>query len=1093
MTDPSAFNRIALDPARSVVVEACAGSGKTWLLVSRIVRLLLAGVEPSQILAITFTRKAAQEMAARLREWLTLLALAPDEEARRFLAERALADDALDAALPVARTLLERVLCAQPGLTINTFHGWFLGLVQRAPLDSGAVDGAQLHERNSALLEEAWQGFAESLQARPESEIARHLNTLFRDYGLANTRALLFAFVAKRAEWWAYTRGRRDPAAWAAEALRAELGVDPRRDPAAELFADGPARSALLEYAALLADNTAGDRALAARLGAALEGGAAGARFETLVAVLFTTTGEPRRRKPGKEQAKRLGADREQRLLALHGTLCERAAEARDALAEQAAYRANLAGLHCGAELLRHYQRLKAARGVLDFTDVEWRVHQLLGHGDHAEYMQYKLDARYRHILLDEFQDTNPLQWQVLKAWLDASAAAQLRPVVFLVGDPKQSIYRFRRADARLFAIAAEFLAREYGAARLEQHTSRRNAPEVLEAVNRLFGDEPEFHNFAPHRSHDPGLLGRVEALPLAAAASEADEAGAGEATPPPLRDPLRQALTGGEDLRRETEAAGVAARIGEMVGRWRVRDGGGERAAQLRDIMLLVRGRTHLAAYEKALKAAGIHYVSARQGGLLDTLEARDLAALLEFLITPFADLRLAQVLRCPVFACADDDLIALARQGEGTWWQRLQRLIGEGGAGPVLARAGRLLAGWQELADRLPVHDLLDRIYFEGEVLRRYRQAVPEAMRPAVLANLHAFMRLALEVEGGRYPSLPKFLAELAELRRAADQEAPDEGVIGEAGNALRIYTVHGAKGLEAPIVWLLDAHGAERVNDSYGVLLDWPPEQAAPRHFSLYTTRPERGRRRDALFRAEARLAQRENLNLLYVAMTRAKQVLLVSGCDNGRAGDSWYLKLARAAPPPAADWPLAAPEAPVAPAAAPAIPPEPAGPPPTGTREEAGIDAARRRGISLHALLERLAPPSPAPDKAALRAELGLPGEAFEPLWREAADLLEAPRLRRFFDPGCYLDARNELAYAGPGGELRRIDRLVEFEDEVWILDYKTGEQADPDDLARRAAPHRTQMERYRDAVRALYPAKPVRCALVLAGGVLYLLE
>jgi ATP-dependent helicase/nuclease subunit A len=228
-------------------------------------------------------------------------------------------------------------------------------------------------------------------------------------------------------------------------------------------------------------------------------------------------------------------------------------------------YRCNRAALRCGAELLQHYQRLKEERGVVDFTDVEWRTHQLLSHGDHAEYMQYKLDARYRHILLDEFQDTNPLQWQVLKAWLDASAAAQLRPTVFLVGDPKQSIYRFRRADARLFRIAAEFLVREYGAERLEQHMSRRNAPPVLDAVNRVFREEPGFDGFTPHESHHPDLPGRVEVLPLAASGPPQASAGADEGAPLVLRDPLREPLPAGEDLRREEEAR-MLARIAAGV-----------------------------------------------------------------------------------------------------------------------------------------------------------------------------------------------------------------------------------------------------------------------------------------------------------------------------------------------------------------------------------------------------------------------------------------------------------------------------------------------------------------------------------------------
>ena len=765
-------NRTALDPARSVVIEACAGSGKTWLLVSRIVRLLLAGAEPSAILAITFTRKAAQEMESRLREWLRLLAVGTDAEVRRFLQERALSGEEIEAALPRARQLYETVLSAQPALTINTFHGWFLQLLQRAPLDSAAAGNFSLLDQTSTLLEEAWQSFAEDLAAGGQGETASRLQALFRDYGLSNTRKLLLNFVAKRAEWWAYTGSRRDSVDYAAENLRRELGVDPGEDVLAALFSDAGLMLDLQSYLGLLEGNVdvARDRELAAELARALQMSVENRRrFDLLRQVFFTQKGEPRKRKASKGQAKRLTEAGETRLLELHAILCARLEEAKDRLAAQAAWRFNLAGLSCGAGLLAAYQRLKEERQQLDFTDVEWRAWQLLNRGDHAEYMQYKLDSRYRHILLDEFQDTNPLQWQVMQSWLAASAAADRRPTVFVVGDPKQSIYRFRRAEARLFDIAAEYLERHFGAARLSQNTSRRSAPAVIEAVNRVFAAEPEFSGFKPHAAHHLELPGTVEVLPLsgASAVSEPEAREPGLA----LRDPLREPRADAEDVRREGEAEQLAAKIAAIVGAWSVAgESGGLRPAEYRDILLLVRRRAWLATYERALRTARIPYLSSRRGGLLDTLECSDLSALLEFLITPFADLKLAQVLRSPLFGCGDEDLMALAagtEEEDGTWWRRLARAGEEGRAGASLQRALRLLKGWQELADRLPVHDLLDRIYFEGEVLARYRAAVPEAMAEAVAANLHAFLELALAMDSGRYPSLARFLNEVASLR--------------------------------------------------------------------------------------------------------------------------------------------------------------------------------------------------------------------------------------------------------------------------------------------------------------------------------------
>ena len=158
-------NREALDPQLSVVVEACAGSGKTWLLVSRIVRLLLDGVPPGEILAITFTRKAAQEMQARLRDWLYELASASDEQVRAFLRERAVAEDDLERLLPRARSLYQQFLLARPGITLSTFHGWFMQILQRAPLNSGAAGGVQLVEQTAELWSEAWQTFLSGLHS----------------------------------------------------------------------------------------------------------------------------------------------------------------------------------------------------------------------------------------------------------------------------------------------------------------------------------------------------------------------------------------------------------------------------------------------------------------------------------------------------------------------------------------------------------------------------------------------------------------------------------------------------------------------------------------------------------------------------------------------------------------------------------------------------------------------------------------------------------------------------------------------------------------------------------------------------------------
>jgi hypothetical protein len=268
--------------------------------------------------------------------------------------------------------------------------------------------------------------------------------------------------------------------------------------------------------------------------------------------------------------------------------------------------------------------------------------------------------------------------------------------------------------------------------------------------------------------------------LPLAATASDARPA----SPPDRLRDVLTTPRPERDRDTRYREGRVIANEISHWVAGLRVPESDGLRAARWSDVLLLVRRRTYLADYERALRDAGVPFVSDRRGGLLATLEADDLTALLGFLIAPFADLKLAHARRSPIFDCSDDDLMRLAARTERTWWQRLQALDDEGAEN--LMRARRLLARWLDLAGVLPAHDLLDRIYFEGDVRRRYAAAAPAALHAQVQANLDAFIELALQIDAGRYPSLPRFIDELAGLKRYASDEAPDEGAA-DGGDAV------------------------------------------------------------------------------------------------------------------------------------------------------------------------------------------------------------------------------------------------------------------------------------------------------------------
>jgi ATP-dependent helicase/nuclease subunit A len=1155
---------IALDPKRSIVVEACAGSGKTWLLVSRIVRLLLDGAQPSQILAITFTRKAAQEMQARLQQWLRDLAMGDEVSVRRFFAERGV-EKLSDAQLQCARSLYGNVLLAQPGITISTFHGWFMQVMQRAPLNADVMQGTSLLERAGSEQEEAWEELLESMRKRPDSVEAQHMQWLFGECGLFTTRKLLFNFLSKRAEWWAYTShlpsltsvGAAGEGAtalmFALDNLRDDLAVDMDIDAAEDWGMCGNSEEVFFAFVRQLAANgTEAQQNKASEIERAWTDNEPERRFEAVWPLLFTQAGEPRKLKATKNQ-------NDAAFVATLAGLQDSLQAAQDARTEQQACRLNEAVLHCGVAFLERYQALKAQKQQMDFSDLEWQLCRLLQQGEHAETMQYKLDSRYRHVLLDEFQDTNPLQWQIMRAWFDAAVAVESQPTVFVVGDPKQSIYRFRRADARLFGVAREYLREHFAAETLGNSLTRRNSQPVVDAVNAVFREQPDGFEFVEHQTHQKELPGHVLVLPLAVA--EQSEEKVAEDAPLALRDPLTTPRAETEEGARHVEAGQLAELLQTIVRDWSVNDDGNPRRAGYGDVMVLVRSRTHLQVYEEALRAKHIPFISSRRGGLLDTLEAEDVQALLLFLITPFADLALAQVLRTPIFACSDADLMRLATVSTETrvlssedgaevltqhstlstrlsWWQRLQHLAEPS---PELKRAAELLRNWLALADKLPVHDLLDRIYFEGDVLARYSAVLPPEMRAKVTANLHAFMEIALSVDAGRYPSLPRFLQELRELRESTD-DAPDEGKLGTAGDAVRIYTVHESKGLEAPIVWLLDANAEKKNRDGNDVLLDWPTHEPQPLHFSLYTDHASRGRKRAPLFEQDAAQQAREEMNLLYVAMTRAQQALIVSGNSKGedkeekKKAPSWYDRIAAVAGSQKMPFGLSLskpmegePVTLVHPSTSLVGRVSPSGRNPTygnvGLRDETanptyvlppilptGKRAARntaqqQRGIWLHALLQHLTPDSPRPlagqaatgqlagvveclvvpseglgERGELQQRLSIPSSEMESLWQQAQHLLTLPQLARFYDAQQYCSACNEMPYINAKGELKRIDRLVEFDEEVWVLDYKLGDSED-------AGRYRAQMEEYRTAMQSVCAGKTVRCALVFADGVL----
>jgi ATP-dependent helicase/nuclease subunit A len=344
---------------------------------------------------------------------------------------------------------------------------------------------------------------------------------------------------------------------------------------------------------------------------------------------------------------------------------------------------------------------------------------------------------------------------------------------------------------------------------------------------------------------------------------------------------------------------------------------------------------------------------------------------------------------------------------------------------------------------------------------------------------------MQLALTQNEGRYPTLAGFIRELKKQIDDADA-APDEGGSAEGENAVRLLTIHGAKGLESPIVWVLG--GSDHAPaQTYDVLAPWTPSEAAPQHFSLVGKNEDRCEFRAAWFATEDALNARESINLLYVALTRAKQGLIVSGDGKKNA---WLERIARA-------WELNQTvdlprmSAVVAPQVA--FTPSRIHAPAVGQRLVPPIQGeTAAMGELFHACLEHYAPGTER-DLSAFTRQLGLSADRHATIEQMARALIAAPHLTRFFQPEFFLRARNEMAILDEEGNTQRLDRVVEFDDEVWLLDYKTGADALQETDAALQARHGAQLGRYTRLLAQLHAHKSIHAALVLADGRLVLLQ
>ncbi|MES1985062.1 MAG: double-strand break repair helicase AddA [Pseudomonadota bacterium] len=1099
---------IAATPDSHVWLSASAGTGKTHVLTARVYRLLLSGVRPENILCLTFTKAGAAEMAERIHNrlaaWVQMdgPALAADL--------RALGEDYTPEAQDHARRLFAEVLEATGGgLRIQTIHAFCQQLLSAFPVEAGLIPGfrpLEAHEQ-AQLARNALAEMVLDAEATGKGALMGALQTLSLRLGEGAAEAYLVR-CARRYD--VMTSLPTDIRTWLFQSLDLPPG-DVEAAIAAECTDDafdmhGLARIAAANAAWGTATGLADADKVAAWRAADAAGRAAG--LDTLLSIFCTKQGEPRKYSP-----KLIAAEGDYAGIAIRlGQKCLDLL----ALRERALYADLLAqALSAGHAFANAYAVAKQQAGAVDFDDLIARAQSLLSEPGMGDWVRYKLDQQTDHILVDEAQDTNVQQWQIVESlagefFAEEGAKGDKVRTIFTVGDFKQAIFGFQGTSPLAFEYARRRFAAYAASANHSFHDlsldrSFRSTPAVLEAVDATIAAlDPGALGFASDSVHHVSanrFPGKVILLRPVAAGLQEDDEGEPEGEEDWLSDQDRKL------------AENIAKQIRDWIAAPTMLESKG-RPMTAGDVMILVRKRGDLARlivarlYEAGVPVAGIDRLR-----LNAPLAVRDLLAALRFAVQPEDDLNLANLLVSPLIGWTQEQLLDRAHARRVGLWSHLRAIVPE----PIIQPLRDLLAQ----ADFTTPYRYLEQILSGPMQGRRglIRRLGVEARDP-----IEELLNAALAFEQDGQPTLQRFVdwfdrGDVEIVRDAAAQ-----------GDAVRLLTVHGAKGLQAPVVILADAaHDPDAGNRTDG--LDW--ELAEGKLPLLAPRKAERFGPIAEAFEATAAADRQEHWRLLYVALTRAEEKLVIAGSLSARAKGivpeaSWHAAVERGLIALGTEWeadplwnarriwrgkddlPAAKPskrDATVTEAAAVPVwlrqpapvearPPRPLAPsapveddtpypPPSPAQRQAA-----ERGKMLHALLERL--PDLPPEQRRESADRWLKNIFRVSTYSDRCTIIDhvlsvidAPDFADVFSSG----ALAEAPIAAVVGDIvisGTVDRLLVRPDVVQLVDFKTGNRV-PQDNAAIPTPHLRQMAAYVAALSVIFPGRRIEAGLLYTAG------
>jgi ATP-dependent helicase/nuclease subunit A len=1071
----------AIDPRHSVWVSASAGSGKTKILAGRVVALLLKGTPPERILCLTFTKAAASEMHNRL------VAIAADmatmtEHDLRIMIEQHIQDNHIDDVLMArARHLFTRLI--ETPVRIHNIHSFCEYLLRRFPLEAGISPVFMMWDDATARRYQ---------QQVIENNVTPDLVACFSRQSYEKAMQTLF-FDRNRIESFFATKTNN-----VAHDIAKAIGLTEILDPAR-------AWQQFLAYNDAVAPQWRG------LLPDLLQQSKEVEKVEILSSWFAATGVDQEKYWPAFKLVFLTKEERPRKKVFTKMAACQESAQ--EMTAKILAYQQQCQAYQlwqqtqllweAGQKALTDYRILKERAHALDFDDLLIHAHHLLASSAMAPWVLYKLDGGLDHVLLDEAQDTSPLQWSILRAILreftSGLGARDTHRTIFVVGDEKQSIYSFQHADPETFHNTKAMLRAQLAAineplyeAKLQK--SFRSAPAILKCVDAVFEEE--------------GIRQGVSDQPVHHMASRQQDKAVVEFWP----------LI--EDEKPEEE---LAARIGDQISAW-LRDGtclpGRNRPIAPADIIILVRNRKPLAGpIIRALKMRGVPVAGLDRLSLPTALSVQDMMALARFVLLPEDDLNLAVLLKGPFIGFTDDNLLALLPDRKDSLYAALMEQAGQG---TPSQKALEYLDHVQDLAKEAPPDIFFGQLLIEAcPVASSGWQAMMTRLGHDCLDPLEEFLNLAASYTTSSLSDLQHFVDFMDRHNIEIKREKQGGSLQGQG--VVEIMTVHGAKGLEAPIVFLADTTSAP----TRGKLPPWLWVADMPLYVNNQAmAMGDLAMARDKLFSKE----QEEYRRLLYVAMTRAKDCLYVAGFKRERMGEaSWYHHMAPAFA--RLDQPQLRetyrPEAQYLYADDGAFPfhhqkisePETYGPSPAWLTEFPRVEtikprlspsdekrmeddiifsssrslppeAARARGVFIHRLLELIPamPPPMWPETIKTMRDRSHDAAEIDPdqtLVGEMLRLLQDKACQPIFFPGDDATVYREQPLAADFGTHRllgQVDLLLIRPDFIWCIDFKTGHFPFQDG-EQIPSSYKAQMESYYSVLKRIYPASSIRLSLL----------